>query len=144
MIEQDTIKLLRECDAGIKMGVSSINEVLGYVHDEKLKSIFIEALKEHERFGDELVTLLAQYHDDGKEPNPMAKGMAWMKTNVKLSMNDSDKVIADLITDGCNMGIKSLRKYLNQYKAADEESKKLTKRLIRHEEKLAAAMADYL
>ena len=28
MIEQDTIKLLRECDAGIKMGVSSIDEVL--------------------------------------------------------------------------------------------------------------------
>ena len=29
MIEQDTIKLLRECDAGIKMGVGSIDEVLG-------------------------------------------------------------------------------------------------------------------
>ena len=25
MIEKDTIKLLRECDAGIKMGVQSIN-----------------------------------------------------------------------------------------------------------------------
>lgn len=31
MIEQDTIRLLRECDAGIKMGVSSIDEVLEYV-----------------------------------------------------------------------------------------------------------------
>lgn len=28
MIEQDTIKLLRECDAGIKMGVSAIEESL--------------------------------------------------------------------------------------------------------------------
>ena len=27
MIEQDTIKLLRECDAGIKMGISSIEDV---------------------------------------------------------------------------------------------------------------------
>ena len=27
MIEQDTIRLLRECDAGIKMGVSSIDDV---------------------------------------------------------------------------------------------------------------------
>ena len=33
MIEQDTIKLLRECDAGIKMGVSSIDDVLDYVDD---------------------------------------------------------------------------------------------------------------
>ena len=37
MIEDDTIKLLRECDAGIKMGVESINTVLPYVADEKLK-----------------------------------------------------------------------------------------------------------
>ena len=28
MIEQDTIELLRECDAGIKMGVSAIDEVM--------------------------------------------------------------------------------------------------------------------
>ena len=35
MIEQDTIKLLRECDAGVKMGVSSIDDVLKYVKSEK-------------------------------------------------------------------------------------------------------------
>ena len=37
MVEQDTIKLLRECDAGVKMGVSSIDDVIGYVKDEKFK-----------------------------------------------------------------------------------------------------------
>ena len=39
MIEQDTIKLLRECDAGIKMGVSAIEESLDYVKSDKLKKI---------------------------------------------------------------------------------------------------------
>ena len=34
MIEQDTIKLLRECDAGVKMGVDSIDDVLGEVKSE--------------------------------------------------------------------------------------------------------------
>lgn len=144
MIEQDTVKLLRECDAGVKMGVSAINEVLDYVKDENLKKILIEGLDENDRIEKELRKLLAKYHDDGKEPNPMAKSMAWIKTNVKLTMDESDNVIADLITDGCNMGIKSLRKYLNQYQAADEDSKNLAKRLIKHEEKLAAAMAEYL
>jgi len=38
MIEKDTIKLLRECDAGVKMGVSSINDVLGYVTTVTLKN----------------------------------------------------------------------------------------------------------
>ena len=36
MIEQDTIKLLRECDAGVKMGVSSIDDVLGQVRSGAL------------------------------------------------------------------------------------------------------------
>ena len=36
MIESDTIKLLRECDAGIKMGVASIGDELDYVNDRTL------------------------------------------------------------------------------------------------------------
>ena len=74
----------------------------------------------------------------------MAKSMSWMKTEVKLAVNQSDGTIADLITDGCNMGIKSLSRYLNQFKAADEESKDITKRLIKQEEELAVSMRGYL
>ena len=39
MIEQDTVKLLRECDAGVKMGVESIDDVLGYVASPELLSM---------------------------------------------------------------------------------------------------------
>ena len=74
----------------------------------------------------------------------MAKGMSWVKTNMKLAMNESDNTIADLMTDGCNMGVKSLGRYLNQYKAADEVSKDITKRLINLEEKLAIDIRQYL
>lgn len=144
MIEQDTIKLLRECDAGIKMGVSSIDEVLGHVECDKLEQTLSQNKKEHEKLKSEIQTLLDQYHDDGKDPNPIAKGMSWMKTNVKLGMEDSDRVVADLITDGCNMGVKTLNRYLNQYKAADEKSKDITKRLIRVEEQLAVDLRQYL
>ena len=70
--------------------------------------------------------------------------MSWIKTNMKLVMNESDETIADLITDGCNMGIKSLNKYLNQYKAADEKTKDIAKRLINLEEKLAIDIRCYL
>ena len=74
----------------------------------------------------------------------MAKGMSWMKTNVMLAMNDSDHTIADLMTDGCNMGVKSLNKYLNKYEAADEVSKDIAKRLINLEEQLAVDIRAYL
>ena len=144
MIQQDTIKLLRECDAGVKMGVSSIDDVLEYVHDEQLKQTLIKSKDAHVRLQDEIQILLCQYHDDGKNPNPMVQGMSWLKTNMKLVMKESDKTIADLMTDGCNMGVKSLRQYLNQYKAAEEKAKDIAKKLINLEEKLSQDIRMYL
>ena len=144
MIEQDTIKLLRECDAGVKMGVSSIEDVLSFTHSERLKQYLTDCKAEHDKLDSEIQQELDRYKDDGKEPNPIAKGMSWMKTNVKLVMNESDHTIADLMTDGCNMGVKSLNKYLNQYKAADEKSKDITKRIINLEEKLAVDIRGFL
>ena len=144
MIESDTIKLLRECDAGIKMGVASIDDVLDYVHDEVLRKCLTDCKREHDKLKEQIQTLLYKYHDEGKEPNPMAKSMSWIKTNVKLVMDESDETIADLMTDGCNMGVKSLNKYLNQYKAADEKTKDITKRLINLEEKLAVDIRQFL
>ena len=144
MIEQDTIKLLRECDAGVKMGVASIDDVLDQVHSRALNQYLTECKKKHEQLKDEIQTLLDKYHDDGKEPNPIAKGMSWIKTNMKMGMDNSDQTIADLMTDGCNMGVKSLNKYLNQYEAADEVSKDIAKRLINLEEQLAVDIRKFL
>lgn len=144
MIEQDTIKLLRECDAGVKMGVSSIEDVLDYAHDEKLRTYLSDNKTAHEKLDVELQELLDHYQDDGKDPSPIVKGMSWMKTNVMLVMKESDSTIADLITDGCNMGVKSLSRYLNQYAAADEKSKDICKRLIKLEEELSVQMRDFL
>ena len=61
-----------------------------------------------------------------------------------MAFDHGDGVIADLMTDGCNMGVKSLNKYLNEYKAADERSKDIAKRLINLEEKLAVDIRSYL
>ena len=144
MVESDTIKLLRECDAGVKMGISSIDDVVEYVRDDKMKKYLSDCRDEHDKLGREIGELLSKYHDDGKEPNPIAKGMSWLKTNMKLTMNESDGTIADLITDGCNMGVKSLSRYLNQYAAADEVSKDIAKRLINLEGQLAIDLRDYL
>jgi hypothetical protein len=144
MIEQDTIKLLRECDAGVKMGVKSINDVIDYVKSGELKGCLNACKDEHNQLECEIRRALDRFHDEGKNPSPVAEGMSWMKTNMKLAMHQSDKTIADLMTDGCNMGVKSLNRYLNQYKAADEETKDITKRLINLEEQLAVDMRGYL
>ena len=144
MIEQDTIRLLRECDAGIKMGVDSIDDVLTRTTSDGLHQTLAQCKTAHEQLKTELQQLLGKYKDEGKNPNPIAKGMSWMKTEFKLGMEDTDATVADLMTDGCNMGVKSLNRYLNQYKAADEVSKDITKRLINLEEKLAIDIRSFL
>ena len=144
MNSQDTVKLLRECDAGVKMGVESIDDVLNDVQSEELKLRLNESKEKHLVLQEDIHKILKQYHDDGKDPNPIAKSMSWMKTSMKMVMNESDHTVADLMTDGCNMGVKSLHKYLNQYKNADEKAKDIAKRLINLEEKLALDIRAFL
>ncbi len=144
MIQEDTIRLLRECNAGVKMGVSSIAEIVDKTQNKQFRELLTKAQTEHEKLGNETRELLNKYHDEGKEPNPLAKGMSWLKTNVMLSMEDSDQTAADLMTDGCNMGVKSLSKYLNQYKAAEEQAKDIAKKLIKLEDNLAKDIRCYL
>ena len=144
MIEQDTVKLLRECDAGIKMGVKSIDDVEKYVKSEALKRTLSSCKSEHQKLENELSVMLTNYGDEGKAPNPIATGMSWIKTNMKLGMNHSDKTVADLMTDGCNMGVKSLSGYLNEYTEASETSKNIAKRLIKLEAELGENMRQYL
>ncbi len=143
-MEDDTIKLLRECNAGIKMGISSIDDVLDHVKDEHLKVLLTDSKNEHCKLGDKAHEYLKDYEDDGKEPAAMAKMMSWVKTNVKLGGEDSDRVVADLMTDGCNMGIKSLYRYLHQYPAANTSSQVLTKEIIAEEEELVRDLQTYL
>ena len=144
MIEKDTIRLLRECDAGIKMGIASIDEVLDRVKRAEFLQMLEKCKKAHQQLEQEIRSCLDRFGDDGKDPNPIAKGMSWMKTAMKLGLEGSDATVADLMTDGCNMGVKSLSKYLNQYKAADEKSKSLARRLIGLEEQLAVDIRPFL
>lgn len=140
----DTIKLLRECDAGIKMGISSIGDVVDDVQHPQLKILLSNCKAKHEMLSNEIEGLLNDHNDNGKNPNPMAKSMSWVKTNVKMMADFSDSTIADLMTDGCNMGVKSLSKYLNQYKSADSKSRDITQRLVKIEDTLAQDIRRFL
>ena len=144
MDKQDTVKLLRECDAGVKMGIRSIDDVLDKVSSDGLKECLTGCRSDHDALNGEIKRELDAYGDEGKDPAVIARGMSWIKTGVEMLIDDSDSTIADLMTDGCNMGIKSLHRYLNQYKAADERSKALAKKLAALEEQLVRDMRRYL
>lgn len=144
MENNDTIHLLQECDAGVKMAINSINEIAEKIQDEKLRKLLLTSRGDHQKLEADIHTLLSRHGGECKNPDLMAQGMSWLKTNVKMGLNESDATVSDLITDGCNMGIKSLQRYLNEYADADHTSKGVCKQLISIEEKLEKDLREYL
>lgn len=144
MEKKDTIDLLKECDAGTKMGVASIDEVLDKIKNENMKQLLNTSKDHHAKLGNEIHSLLLEYNSEEKDPSAMAKGMSWLKTNVKIGMNECDATIADVMTQGCNMGIKSLYHYLNKYSEANEKVKSICRELADIEEELVTKLRPYL
>lgn len=143
-MSRDTIELLKECDAGISMGVSSINDVLSNVSDRRLMQILKESKEEHEDLKNDALLALNRYNESGKAPNPIAKTMSKLKTGLKLTLSDDDTAICEIISEGCNMGIKSIRGYINKYENAGEDAVNLAERIIELEERLSERMDNFI
>ena len=140
----DTINLLKECNAGCKSATNSMEQVLPYVKDEKLKKTIEECNEKHIRLGERCQELLNEAGENEKDPSPISKAFSWMSTEMKLMINDKSEKIAKIMIDGCNMGIKSLAEYLNQYDEANKEAVDVTKELIDIEEKFMDELLEYL
>lgn len=143
-MREDTIKLLRECDAGIKMGISAIEDVYDKITHEDFRRHIEDQKNSHAKMQREIRDQLDTYGDEGKDPNPMTKGMAHVKTGMKLGFGCTDETIASLLTDGCHMGVKSLSRYLNQYPDADEGARNVARRLISLEDTMEKELRPYL
>ncbi len=144
MSEKETVNLLRECDAGIKMGISAIDDVMSHVKNKDFHDKMFGYKQEYLSLQSAALTLLDKHNAGGKDPDALSKGMAWMKTTFKLGINDTDASIADIMTDGCNMGVKTLNKFLNEYRDADDDAIDIANRLVELGERQVTEMRRYL
>ena len=75
---------------------------------------------------------------------PMQKVYSRRGTDITSEYSLNDATAADLLTDGCNMGIKSLIRYLNKHQDAEDEIKFTAGKLIKTEEELLLAIRPFL
>ena len=143
-VSQDTVELLKECDAGCKMAIDSMHQISKYVSDDKLKTIIQKYNDSHIKLEEDIHRLLNNLGEEDKEPNPIAKASSWLQSEVKMMMNCDAKQAAHLLTDGCNMGVKSLCEYKNQYKAADDKCVKIFEKLCDIETKMTYELQEFL
>lgn len=143
-MEDHTLKLLQECSQGCKMGIKSMDQVLGYVSDPKLKRVIEKYRDEHKRLDSEADQLLMWHGKNGKEPEKMATAMSWVGTEMKMMMRDDDKQVAKIMTDGCNMGIKTIVGYKNDCSGASKSSMKVAEDIVKTEEKFREELKAFL
>ncbi len=130
-MNRDTVCLLKECNSGCKSATNSMEQVMPFLKEKTdLRDLIHHYNDRHIKIGDECHALLNSLDLDEKDPPSIVKAMSWFSTEMKLLMDDTTAHVAGLMVDGCSMGIKSLSGYLNQYKDASEDSRKLTRKLI--------------
>ena len=143
-MSEDTIKLLKECDAGCKMATDSIEQVEKYAEKEALKKLLDQYQKKHEKLKEEITEQLQKFQKEEQGPDKLASAFAWITTEMKLLMKDNSHQIAKIMMDGCNMGIQSVSEYLNRYPQASQESKSLAKKLVETEEMFMKELKKFL
>ena len=143
-MNHDTKSLLLECGAGVQMAIGSIDDVLGQTRDKQLEQALLACRETHQALGRQTKALLDAAGVPEKGANAMARSMSWLKTNTKLTFSPADETVADLIVDGCNMGVKSLIRYLNRYPNASEQARRIAGELIDSEQILCKTMQSYL
>jgi len=144
MTNEDTFSLLKECDAGVKMATDALDDVREYAATPELRALLNTSRQQHEWIGREVADMLKKCGGKEREPHPMARKMASMKTNAKLSADNSEPNVAAVISDGCNMGVKSLKGYLEQYRGAEVPARALCRTLVAVEEQLGTEIRQFL
>lgn len=140
----DTAALLKKCCAGSKMATNSLEQIQPYVHSEELSELLHNYNAKHIKLGEEIHALLREAGEEDKDPSPMAKAFSWIQSEVKLTMDSSEKEVASILVDGCNMGIKSLSEDLNKYSAASPKAQKLCDDMRKVEKQMTQDLEKYL
>lgn len=133
-MNEDTKKLLEECNSGCKMAIQNMDHVYESINVSNLKSVIDHYKSKHEEIEKTTANLLCRSGNEEKDPPTSATVFSWVNTEMKLMMKDDKHEIAKLMMDGCNMGIQSICKFQNQYSAASNEAKNIATELIQMEE----------
>ena len=145
MRNRDSVRLLRECDSGCKTAVNSMEQVLPHTkkHGE-LRAIIDEYNKEHEILGRRCRELLSGKDSETKRPGAFMRAMTYAESAVMLHFKNNEETVAKLMHKGCAMGIRTLSQRMNEYKGADDESRRLAEDIIKVEDSFEKDLRRFL
>lgn len=140
----DSVSLLQEVCTGCKYAVSSFGTALDYVKDDDMKRVIKKYDREHQELEKRCQAALKREGAKEKHAKILPEMMPRIGINMRLSMNDSRSHVAELMINGCNMGMKTIAKERNRNKHAAPECVDLANEVISIERSMMADMLKYL
>ena len=137
----DNQRLLRESAMGLRCACESIAIAKKYARDKKMRDTLSKYLTEHRSLYERARTLLGQSYPKG---TAMPLLMTKVHTGISLSLRNDSPRVADLMLNGCNMGMKSVASAKNKNPAATAEAITVANEIIRTEEAMHREMLKFV
>ncbi|MBQ7380876.1 MAG: hypothetical protein IJW69_02200 [Clostridia bacterium] len=138
-----TQELYQEIYRGCKMGGESIVNLLPKVNDEGLKSELTAQLERYEEFASKAREQLFDMDKTPKEENLLTKLSSKMGVMMNTMIDATSSHIAQMIIEGCSMGITELIKAIHAHDEKDD-AEKLAREVVSFEESCTENMKKYL
>ena len=144
MKEENNINLLDELNKGCCMGSDAVKFILDKVDGKKFKEVCDNLLEEYEDLQEKINKVYDKYSDnEPHETNLMNKAMTWYGIQMKTMADNSASKLAELLTQGLNMGIIEGKKLLN-HKDADKKGLKLVEEYVDMQERYVEIIKEFL
>ncbi|MBO5305770.1 MAG: hypothetical protein J6B12_03300 [Clostridia bacterium] len=138
-----TVELYQEIYKGCKMGGEAIVNLRPKVTDEGLRSELTAQLERYEEFASKAREQLFDMDKSPKEENLLTKLSSKMGVMMNTMIDATSSHIAQMIIEGCSMGITDLIKAIHAHDEKDD-AEKLARDVISFEESCTENMKKYL
>ena len=135
--------LYQEIYKGCKMGAESLVNLLPKVTDDGLRNEITAQLERYEEYAAKAREELFDLDTSPKEENAFTKMSAKMGVMMNTMLDASSSHIAQMIIEGCSMGITELLKVVHAYGIKDD-AEQLARDVISFEESCSENMKKYL
>ena len=143
-MEEQTVVLLKECNAGCKMAINSMDRLKDFIMNADLDQTVTTYREQHRKLEEESSELLKKLGEGEQQPDKIASAFSWITTEMKMLIKDDSTQAAKILMNGCNMGIQSISECMNKCPDASHDSISLAKKLVKCEEKFMEDLKKYL
>lgn len=144
MKEENNINILDELNKGCCMGSDAVKVILEKIEGKEFKKVCEKLLEEYEDLEEKINKTYDKYSDEEPhETNAMDKAMTWYGIQIRTITDSSASKLAEMLTQGLNMGIIEGKKLLN-HKDGDKKVQGLVKDYVDMQEKYVEKIKEFL